>query len=377
MKVLITGGAGFIGKWLVRNLPIEAEIILVDSIDPQVHKIRTEFAEELESRATCIKVDVRDCEAYLEVLDGADVIVHLASQTGTGQSMYEMSKYVQHNVEGTTRLLEAISQVSRKPHRIVLTSSRAVYGEGAFTDGDSINYSLGRRLEDLQAGKWGIYDEDGKELSPLAMKEDYLPKPTSIYGLTKFWQEQLVENYAKNQGIDYAIFRLQNVYGSEQELHNPYTGIIGIFTSLITQKGEVELFEDGQMVRDFIHVSDVAKTLVKAIEYDGTLSTVINVGSGQPTPLVELVNRIAAAAGKRLTINYSGRFRVGDIRYAVADMSRYEQTFGGWQPLSLEAGLIEYLKWYFRQDPLSSGSLLDSLKEMEDKKLLLGSQTGV
>lgn len=375
MKIVITGGAGFIGKWLVRNLPAEAEIILLDSLDPQVHKIRTEFADELQERAICIKADVRDCEAYLEALDGAEVVVHLASQTGTGQSMYEMSKYVQHNVEGTTRLLEAISQVKRKPHRIVLTSSRAVYGEGAFTDGHSIIYSPGRRLEDLQAGKWGIYSQEGQELLPLPMKEDYLSKPTSIYGLTKFWQEQLVENYARNQGIDYAIFRLQNVYGPEQELHNPYTGIIGIFTSLITQKGEVELFEDGQMVRDFVYVNDVAATLAKAIYYDGQLSTVINVGSGQATSLVDLVNRIAVAAGKTLKINYAGRFRVGDIRYAVADMSRYKQTFGEWQPTALETGLIEYLKWYSRQNPLSSGSLLESLKEMEEKKLLLGSQS--
>lgn len=133
MKILMTGGAGFIGKWLVRNLPAEAEIIIVDSLDPQVHRTRTEFPDELLSRATCLKADIRYPDAYLEAIEGTDVVVHLASQTGTGQSMYEMSRYIQQNVEGTTRLLEAISQLKQKPHRIVLSSSRAVYGEGAFT----------------------------------------------------------------------------------------------------------------------------------------------------------------------------------------------------------------------------------------------------
>jgi dTDP-L-rhamnose 4-epimerase len=374
MKILITGGAGFIGKWLVRNLPADTQIVVVDSLDPQVHKAKTEFPKELLTRATCIKADVLHQEAYRDAIEGTDVVVHLASQTGTGQSMYEMSRYIQQNVEGTTRLLEGLSQLKRKPHRIILTSSRAVYGEGAFTDGASILYTKGRRVEDLQAGKWGIYGSDGRELQSLPMQEDLLPQPSSIYGLTKLWQEQLVENYARTNQIDYAIFRLQNVYGPEQELHNPYTGIIGIFTSLITQKGEVELFEDGHMTRDFVFVNDVAIALTKAINYAGSLSQVFNVGSGKATSLLELVKLIAATTGRDLKISYSGRFRVGDIRHAVASMSRYLETFQVWQPTSLQSGLTEYLSWYFQQDPLSSRSLVDSLKEMEEKKLLLGSQ---
>lgn len=373
MKILVTGGAGFIGKCLVRSLPADAEIVIVDSIDPQVHKIQTIFSEELLARATCIKADVLQQEAYREAIEGTDVVVHLASQTGTGQSMYEMSRYVQQNVEGTTRLLEVLSQLQQKPQRIILTSSRAVYGEGAVTDGTSIVYTS-RRIEDLQAGKWDIYDSDGRELRSLPMREDFLPQPSSIYGMTKLWQEQLVENYAKTNQIDYAIFRLQNVYGPEQELHNPYTGIIGIFTSLITQKGEVELFEDGAMTRDFVFVNDIATALSKAIYHEGSLSQIFNVGSGQATSLVELVKLIATTTNKDLKISYSGRFRVGDIRHAVADMSRYLATFKDWQPTPLEVGLTKYLSWYFQQDPLSSRSLMDSLKEMEEKKLLLGSQ---
>ncbi|MBF2067347.1 MAG: NAD-dependent epimerase/dehydratase family protein [Calothrix sp. C42_A2020_038] len=373
MKIFVTGGAGFIGKWLIRCLPTDAEIVIVDSIDEQVHKSQSEFAPEQLERALCIKADIRDQDAYASAMEGSDVIVHLASQTGTGQSMYEISKYIQHNVDGTAKLLEVISKLLHKPRRIVLTSSRAVYGEGAFTNGSSVQYSKGRNLEDLQSGKWEIYD-NGQELSPLPMKEDYLPNPTSIYGLTKLWQEQLISNYAQNQNIDYTIFRLQNVYGPEQELRNPYTGIIGIFTSLITQKGEVELFEDGKMTRDFVYVKDVAMALKAAIYYQNDLSTIINVGSGKATSLLELVNLIANVAGKDLKINYSGRFRVGDIRHAVADMSRYVDVFSEFQPTSLEEGMVSYLKWYFEQDPLSHGALIESLAEMEKKKLLLTSK---
>ncbi len=373
MKIFITGGAGFIGKWLVRNLPVDAEIVIVDSIDEQAHKSQIEFAEELQARALCIKADIRDQKAYAKQMEGADVIIHLAAQTGTGQSMYEISKYVQHNLDGTAKLLEVISGLERKPQRIILTSSRAVYGEGAFTDGASIEYSNGRNLEDLQSGKWEVYAH-GQELSPLPMSEEFIPKPTSIYGLTKLWQEQLIENYANNQKIDYVIFRLQNVYGPQQELHNPYTGIIGIFTSLIVQKGEVELFEDGKMTRDFVYVGDVAKALIKATYHPDKLSKVINVGSQKATSLLELVNLIAEVADKDLQINYSGRFRVGDIRHAIADMSQYASLFGEWQPTPLPEGILSYLKWYSQQDPLSGGVLLASLKEMADKKLLLESK---
>jgi len=374
MKLFITGGAGFIGKWLVRSLPMDTEVVIVDSLDEQVHKTQVEFAEELRKRAVCIKADIRDQNAYAQALEGTDVVVHLAAQTGTGQSMYEISKYIQHNVDGTAKLLEVINGLTQKPRRIVLTSSRAVYGEGAFVDGSTIKYGRGRRLEDLQAGKWEIYNENGQELHPLPMKEDHLTNPTSIYGLTKLWQEQLIENYADNQKIDYVIFRLQNVYGPEQELHNPYTGIIGIFTSLIMQKGEVELFEDGKVTRDFVYVRDVAEALIKGMYYEGCLSKVINVGSGKATSLEQLVNTIAAVSGRILTIKYSGRFRVGDVRHALADMDQYKSIFTEWTPTSLEEGISSYLKWYLEQEPLSDSTLSASFKEMEDKNLLLESK---
>lgn len=374
MKVFITGGAGFIGKWLVRSLPFDCEIVLLDSIDEQVHASIDDFSEDLKSRALCIKADIRDQVAYTQALEGSDVVVHLASQTGTGQSMYEICKYIQHNVDGTASLLEAISGLKQKPRRIVLTSSRAVYGEGAFFDGHKVIYGRKRKLDDLQSGRWETYGEDGQEISTLPMKEDQLLQPTSIYGLTKQWQEDLIKIYAQSQPIDYAILRLQNVYGPGQELQNPYTGIIGIFTSLISKRGKVELFEDGKMTRDFVYVRDVATALVEAIYCQQKLYKTINVGSGKPTSLNKLVKVIGEASNRSVEIQYSGRFRVGDIRHAVADMRLYNEIFGSWNPTSLEVGIRHYLEWYQDQEPLPEDILSASFKEMENQKMLLQSK---
>jgi len=370
MKVLITGGAGFIGKWLVEKLPADCEIVLVDSLDDQVHKTSREFAPELKNRATCIKADVRNADAYLDAMEGTDVVIHLAAQTGTGQSSYEISKYVQHNVDGTAKLLESISRLRNKPRRIILSSSRAVYGEGAFANGADIYYAKGRRLHELQEGIWEVCNDEGALLLPLPMRETQLANPTSVYGFTKLWQEQLVQNFCEHQKIDAAILRLQNVYGPKQELGNPYTGIIGIFANSIVQRNEVELFEDGLMTRDFVFVADVAHAFVKVAQAEKSISTVINIGSGQATTLRELVQTIAHLTNKEPAVKASGRFRIGDIRHAVADMSRYTVEFGKWMPTSLRQGLEQYLIWYLKQVPPPESNLQASLIEMEQKGLL-------
>ena len=370
MKVLITGGAGFIGKWIVEKLPISTEVVIVDSLDPQVHKASQIFVSELQKRAICIQADVRDIEAYRDAAEGTDVIIHLVAQTGTGQSMYEMSKYVQHNVDGTAKLLELVSDLKQKPRRIILSSSRAIYGEGAFADGSTSYYTKGRRLHELQQNIWEVCNEQGEPLCPLPMQETQLANPTSVYGFTKLWQEQLIQSYCENQNIDAVVFRFQNVYGPKQELGNPYTGIIGIFTNSIVQRDRVELFEDGLMSRDFVFVGDVAQAVVQATFHEQPLSSIINIGSGRATTLKALVETVAQLTDKQPTIEISGRFRVGDIRHAVADMRRYESLLGGWNPTSLEQGLRQYLDWYLAQTPPSEASLQASLAEMEQKGLL-------
>lgn len=371
MKILITGGAGFIGKWLIEKLPTHAEVIVLDSLDPQVHRKLPDFAPEVKARATCIQADVQDIEAYQSTIEGTDVIIHLASQTGTGQSMYEISRYVQQNANGTAKLLELISKLKHKPRRIILSSSRAVYGDGAYTDGQALYYPKGRRIEDLQQGNWEVCSPQGAPLKFVPMHESHLTQPTSVYGLTKLWQEQLMQNYCDSQTIDLVTLRFQNVYGPKQELGNPYTGIIGIFTNAIAQGNPLELFEDGQVTRDFVFVGDVAEAVVTCAMHPDPLSSVINIGMGEAVTLIEVVETIAELLDKPAQYSVSGRFRVGDIRHAVADMSHYQTLLGSWSPTSLKAGLSQYLEWYLGEEPVSQAVLQASFKEMERSGLLL------
>jgi dTDP-L-rhamnose 4-epimerase len=371
MKILITGGAGFIGKWLIERFPTNHEIFILDSLDEQVHKSSQDFDAELKAKATCIKSDVQSIEDHIEALEGIDVVIHLAAQTGTGQSMYEISRYVQHNANGTATLLELISKLKHKPKRIILSSSRAVYGDGAYTDGSKVYYPKGRSLEDLQQGIWEVAGNQGEKLSALPMSENHLTNPTSVYGLTKLWQEQLLQNYCDSQAIDLVTLRFQNVYGPKQELGNPYTGIIGIFTNAIVQENELEIFEDGLMTRDFVFVGDVADAVIKCATHEHSLSATMNVGTGLAVTLLDVIQAIAELVNKPLSYKVSGRFRVGDIRHAVADMTHYETLLGKWTPTSLRAGLAQYLEWYLQQAPPNQTALQASFNEMEQSGLLL------
>jgi len=371
MKVLITGGAGFIGKWLIEKMPPEVEVVIIDSLDKQVHTKSQDFEPELKTRAKCIKADIEKIADYQDAIEGTDTIVHLAAQTGTGQSMYEISRYVQDNANGTAKLLELISKLNHKPRRIILSSSRAVYGDGAYMDGKSVVYPKGRSLENLQQGIWEVCSAQGELLTPLPMQETHLTKPTSVYGLTKLWQEQLLQNYCESQEIDLVTLRFQNVYGPKQELGNPYTGIIGIFSNAIVQGNPLEIFEDGQMTRDFVFVGDVVEAVIKCAMNEQPLSATMNIGSGQAVTLLEVVEAIAQLVHKPVNYRISGRFRVGDIRHAVADMSHYETLVGHWSPTSLKSGLAQYLQWYLEQEPLSQATLQASFLEMERAGLLL------
>jgi dTDP-L-rhamnose 4-epimerase len=377
VKILITGGAGFIGKWIIEKFPSNHEIIIIDSLDGQVHKVAQDFSSDLKARAVCIKADIQSIEAYEETLESIDVVIHLAAQTGTGQSMYEISKYVQHNANGTAKLLECISKLKHKPRRIILSSSRAVYGDGAYTDGNQIYYPERRSVENLQKGMWDFVSSKGEKLRSLPMREDHLTKSTSVYGWTKLWQEQLLQNYCESHDIDLVTLRFQNVYGPKQELGNPYTGIIGIFTNAISQENSLELFEDGLVTRDFVFVGDVADFVVKCALHKFPINSIINVGSGQAITLVDVVETIAKLVNKPANYSISGRFRVGDVRHAVADMNRYQDIFGQWSPTSFKDGLSQYLEWYLVQDPLSHSVLQKSFQEMERTGLLRSKQSQV
>lgn len=370
MKIFITGGAGFIGKWVIEKLNDKSDVVILDSLDKQAHPNNRNFSTELKKRAHCIKADIRHTSDYLKELEGSDIILHLASQTGTGQSMYQMSRYIMNNVEGTAKLLEAISLLKHKPKRFILTSSRAVYGEGAYKEKSGIFYSGSRNIYDLQKGLWEVYNNKGKSLKPLPMEEFHQCKPVSVYGFTKLWQEQLIQVFAKTENLDYIIFRLQNVYGPKQELNNPYTNILSTFTNSIFRKNEVELFEDGNMTRDFVYVEDVAAILTKSIYSKKSFSKTINLGSGESVTLKKFVNVISLLTKKKPKIKISGRFRLGDIRNAVANINCLKENFEQWTPTCLTKGLCNYINWYLTQETSDFENVDLALKEMEQKGLL-------
>jgi len=370
MKIFITGGAGFIGKWVIEKLNKNTEIVILDSLDKQAHPHERNFSPELKKRAYCIKEDVRQSSEHLKKIEGSDIILHLASQTGTGQSMYEMSSYVRHNVDGTAKLLEAISLLRHKPKRIILTSSRAVYGEGAYKDKTGIFFPGSRKADDLQKSRWAVYNNKGTSLTSIPMEEQHRPNPVSVYGFTKLWQEQLIQLFAGNNNIDFLIFRLQNVYGPKQELNNPYTNILSTFTNSIFCRNEAELFEDGNMTRDFVYVEDVADIIAKSVYSRSSFAKIINIGSGESVTLKELVKLISLMTKKEPEIKYSGRFRLGDIRNATAKVDCLKKTFPGWSPTGLKDGMGKFLNWYLNQDLSYYNDPDSALKEMKQKGLL-------
>ena len=354
MNILFTGGMGFIGQSRINRLPSDYDLTIVDSLEPQIHGVNAKFSKEMQDRAHCIHADIRELDRYADALEGVECVVHLASQTGTGQSMYDISRYVQQNIDGTARLLEGISRANNKPKRIILASSRAVYGEGAYQLSNAITYPGNRKAASLMNGSWDITDGFGTILSPLRMSEDHAIRPTSVYGMTKAWQEQLVAMMAKTYSMEHLTLRLQNVYGPGQKIDNPYTGIIGLFSSKIMTNEEVTLFEDGQMTRDFVHINDIASIFIWAIKHPRFSVDTLNVGTGVGTSLKTLTDLIGAKLGKAPLIRISGLYRLGDIRHAVADLSLLREIVSNWNPISLEDGLTDYLAWFVQQPNISS-----------------------
>lgn len=356
-RILVTGGAGFIGSRLVRQLCATAEkTVVFDSLHSQVHGEGATFPDE-GANVICMKADIRDGDALRSAISdhAPTLIYHLAAETGTGQSYDLISRYCDVNVGGTARLIEALRQSSSPPRRVVLASSRAVYGEGAFqTDDGSLVIPASRREERLRAGDFVPRDLAGRALRPVPTPESLPPAPASIYGSTKLMQEYLLEQGLAGMATELVLLRFQNVYGPGQSLRNPYTGVLSIFCSQILAGRTLNIFEDGEIVRDFVFVDDVVEALVKAGTAAAPGSTPINIGSGTPASILgtaQFLLKTLRAPEDRFLI--SGDFRIGDIRHSVADIGRARERLN-WQPrFSLEKGLEALADWA-RQEASSS-----------------------
>lgn len=355
MNVVITGGAGFIGKRLALSLSASGHNVAVfDNLQPQVHPDPDGTVAELERAGVSFTLgDVRDCKALTQMLvtAEADIVVHLAAETGTGQSYDMPSHYCDVNVAGTAHLIEALRTTQTKGgkvRRVILAGSRAVYGEGACRNVDGLEVTAVPRLSaDLAAGEFAPKDAEGRSLEPIAScAATTVPAPASIYASTKLMQEYLLRQGLEQSGVETAILRLQNVYGAGQSLHNPYTGVLSIFAQQLLEGKTLNIYEDGEIVRDFVYVSDVVAAFHRLCEIKRAPHETLDIGSGKGASILEVARTMVEALdleGERLTI--SGQFRPGDVRFAVADISAAERILG-WAPkVSLSDGIRALVDW--------------------------------
>lgn len=381
-KVLITGGAGFIGARLCEMLAQRgAEVTVFDNLSPQVHGAEGRDSSPTFLRAAAVARvvdgDVRDAEALAAAVPGHDVVVHLAAETGTAQSMYAQQHYVDVNVTGTVNLLRAVSEAGQDSiRRIVVASTRAIYGEGQYDDEGRVICANPRDPARLAQGDFGVYSpRTGRPISPRPTAEDSLPKPSSTYAITKLAQEQLILTYAQTSGIEVAALRLQNVYGPGQSLKNPYTGLLSVFSTRILNEKPVMIFEDGQSTRDFVFIDDVANALALAALSDASGLGIVNIGSGAATTILEATDMLMDGLGKRTDRQVTGAFRAGDIRHNFADISRAEALLRYRPQTSVAEGIASFASWVHTQ-PVSEDLFDRSIAELRARNLFGQSKVG-
>jgi dTDP-L-rhamnose 4-epimerase len=374
VKVLVTGGAGFIGTHLVRRALSEGcSVAVMDNFSSQVHAGAQDLASDLIGHVRLFRGDVRDRELVSRALDKQDVIVHLAAETGTGQSMYEVTRYQDTNIGGTAAILDVlVNDKARNLKKLVVASSRAVYGEGQYRCSQHGAVYPGRRnLDRLLAGKYDpICPLCQNECVPEATSEDCHVSPLSFYGLTKQVQEDMVVMFAQTCGISSYALRYQNVYGPGQSLTNPYTGILAIFSGLARSNSPIQIFEDGEESRDFIFVDDVVEATWRFISEERDLSDRYNVGTGKRTTVLEVANEIVRYLGSSAQISITGAFRQGDTRHNFADLSKTRAAIGFSPRCGFSEGLGRFLDWAGDQDGRPPGAYQSSLREMVDRGLL-------
>lgn len=373
-QVLVTGGAGFIGSHLVPKLVANGHRVRVmDNLSAQVHEALPSNLEWLKQEGIeFMRGDVVNPDDWSAALADVDAIVHLAAETGTGQSMYQIAKYNLVNTQATAYLFDALRKsASHRVSRIVLSSSRSVYGEGAYVDADNRRvFPAPRGSAELAAGCWEpVCPLTGTALSVVPTLESDTVSPASIYAATKYAQEDLVRIGAQSLGIGYAILRLQNVYGERQSLNNPYTGILSIFSTKIRRGLQLPLFEDGNESRDFVHVDDVTDAMVAALSRSESPDCVINVGSGVQTSVRNVAEELSMAFGRTPDIVVTGEYRLGDIRHNIADIGKLKSVLGITPQVSLSTGLRRFADWVLEQ-PLPEDLLDKANQELRTRNLM-------
>ena len=360
MNILVTGGAGFIGSWLIESLLHSGhQVTVIDNLSPQIHgALPNPDAPWLKTDCGVkfIRADIRNLAVMDEALATVEAVVHLAAETGTGQSMYQVAHYYEVNQQATAALFEAIATKHRHIRRVILASSRSVYGEGAYRLDGQIYVPGSRDPKRLEAGFFEATGPQGQVLELIATPEGAVPSPASVYAATKLANETLGRLMAEAYNLTVVALRFQNVYGERQSLRNPYTGILSIFSNRMRQGLPINIFEDGQESRDFVHVSDVVRAITTALDADLPPFTIANVGSGLATSVLEVAKLLRQLLGSSSELNISGNFRIGDIRHCYADLSHTRALLGFAPAVSMESGLRAFCNWVLTQPVLEDRS---------------------
>lgn len=368
-NILITGGAGFIGSNLALQLiGLGHNITVLDNLSPQIHGIEPQYGSPLynsiKDKVNFIHGSVTSETDWRKALKGQNVVVHLAAETGTGQSMYEIKNYVETNISGTALMLNILANEKQTVKKVVIASSRSIYGEGKYrlANGEPV-YPHHRSAADMDQGDFEVkYNKEPVFLVPT--DEESRIHPSSVYGITKQNQEQMIMTVCKSIGIAAVAFRYQNVYGPGQSLKNPYTGILSIFSTQIRNGNNINIFEDGKESRDFVFIDDVIDATILGITKEEANNEVFNVGAGVATDVVTVARHLIKAYNAKVNLNITGNYRLGDIRHNYADLSKIS-TMLGYQPkVFFEEGVERFSKWVNTQE-IQQDNYASSIEEMK------------
>lgn len=373
-NILITGGAGFIGSNLARKLINKGySVRVLDNLSTQIHgddPSKSELYNSIIQDVDFIRGDVSNKQDWEKAIIGIDVVVHLAAETGTGQSMYEINRYTDVNIKGTSLLLDILTNETHSVKKVIVASSRAIYGEGKYICEDhGVVYPLDREDKYMSIGDFNIKCPDcDKNVELTSTTEDSKIHPTSVYGFTKQAQEDMCMIVGKSINIPVVAFRYQNVYGPGQSLKNPYTGILSIFSTRIKNGNDINIFEDGLESRDFVYIDDVVDATVLGIEKDTANYESFNVGTGEAVDVLTVAKTLISKYKSNVNIVTNGNYRLGDIRHNYADISKARKLLDFNPKVNFSTGISHFVDWVNTQ-AVEKDNYDESITEMKEKGL--------
>ena len=370
-NILITGGAGFIGSNLSLKLLNKGyQVRVLDNLSSQIHGEFSMLYESIKNKVNFIKGSVLNKADWEKAIENIDVVVHFAAETGTGQSMYEIQQYTDVNITGTSILLDILANKSHSIQKVVVASSRAIYGEGKyFSQGIGEVYPKQREDFHMKSGDFNCKCPiSGQKVDLLPTDESSVIHPGSIYGITKHVQESMIMLMGKTLNIPTVSFRYQNVYGAGQSLSNPYTGILSIFSTRIKNNNSINIFEDGLESRDFVYVDDVVDATILGIEKDEANNEIFNVGFGEAVDVLSVAKLLISEYGVEVDLNISGNYRLGDIRHNYADLTKINKKLGFVPKINFREGIKRFCSWVNNQE-IAEDLYEKSIEVMKNKNL--------